>query len=296
MALTDSIDLPAEDAPAKEIDPTLVKRIPTGVADLDGIVRGGFPSGSVVLLWGDVGAGAQEFVYTSACKLAMARAQPRVKRWRLGSSCDGAYLPERICYVTFSRSREGVLQELSTSFNPDFFFAFRDLTVFKDFSSTYFKNTVVPSSWTQQESPFETKSTDILEELVNFLDENGRGSMVVVDSLTDLIETETVEMKELVAALKGMQRAAKTWDGIVYLILARGILDKKYEQMIMDSVDGCLVFEWKHYLTSSKRQRYMYVEKFTSVLPRLPEGKIARFPTMVTYNGGLEVFNFERIV
>ena len=226
----------------------------------------------------------------------MARARPLSRSWRLGSACDGAYIPERICYVTFSRSRDGILQELSTSFNPDFFYAFRDMAVFKDFSSIYFKNTVVPSSWTQQESPFESKSGDVLEELVEFLDENGRGAMVVIDSLTDLIETEAVEIKDLVAALKGMQRAAKTWDGIVYLILTRGILDKKFEQMIMDSVDGCLVFEWKHYLTSSKRQRYMYVEKFTSVLPRLPEGKIAQFPTMVTYSGGLEVFNFERII
>jgi len=295
MALTDDMGSLAEETPVKEFSPTTVKRIPTGVADLDGIVRGGFPSGSTVLLWGDVGAGSQEFVYTSACKLALARAQPLVKRFRLGGVADGAYLPERICYVTFARSREVVLRELATSFNSDFFFAFRDLTLFKDFSSSYFRNTVIPSTWTQQESAFESKTTNILEELVDFLDENGRGAMVVIDSLTDLVETETVEMKDLVATLKGLQRASKSWDGLVYLILARGILDKKYEQMIMDSVDGCLVFEWKHYLTSSKRQRYMYVEKFTSVLPRLPEGKIARFPTMVTYNGGLEVFNFERI-
>lgn len=296
MALTGEYTILEQPEQAKDVGPTLVKRIPTGVADLDGIVKGGFPSGSTVLLWGDVGAGTQEFVYTSACKLAMARARPLSRSWRLGSACDGAYIPERICYVTFSRSRDGILQELSTSFNPDFFYAFRDMAVFKDFSSIYFKNTVVPSSWTQQESPFESKSGNVLEELVEFLDENGRGAMVVIDSLTDLIETEAVEIKDLVAALKGMQRAAKTWDGIVYLILTRGILDKKFEQMIMDSVDGCLVFEWKHYLTSSKRQRYMYVEKFTSVLPRLPEGKIAQFPTMVTYSGGLEVFNFERII
>jgi len=295
MALTE--DAPSlMDAPqTREIDPTRIKRIPTGVADLDSIVEGGFPSGSTVLLLGDVGAGMQEYVYTSASKLALARAQPQARHYWLGDVCENSHIPERICYVTFSRSREVVLQELATSFNSDFFFAFRDMTIFRDFSSSYFKNTVIPSSWTRQDSPFESKTTGILEQLVDFLDEDGKESMIIVDSLTDLVSTGAVDMKDIIATLKGLQRAAKSWDGIVYLMLARGILDRKYEQMIMDSVDGCLTFEWKNYLSSSKRQRYMYVEKFTSVLPHLSRDRIARFPTMVSYNNGLVVVYMERI-
>ena len=295
MALTQDDELPLLTAPTKIIDPTLIKRIPTGVADLDTIVEGGFPSGSTVLLWGDVGAGAQEYVYTSASKLAMARAQPQARHYWLGSACENSHLPEKICYVTFSRSREVVLQELATSFNKDFFYAFRDMTVFKDFSSSYFRNTVIPSSWTQQESPFESKGSNILEQLVDFLEDNAEDAIVIIDSLTDLIETDVVEIKEIVTTLKGLQRAAKAWDGIVYLLLARGILERKHEQLIMDAVDGCLTFEWKNYLKSSKRQRYMYVEKFISVLPHLTHERIARFPTMVSYNHGLVVVYMERI-
>jgi len=295
MALTEDFQRSADSPPVKEVDPSLIRRIPTGVADLDSIVQGGFPSGSTVLLWGDVGAGMQEFVYTSASKLALARAQPQARHYWLGEACNGSYLPDKICYVTFARSRDVVLQELATSFNRDFFYAFRESTVFKDFSSAYFKNTVIPSTWTHQESPFESKAPNILEDLIDFLDQNGRDSVIIVDSLTDLVETEVVEIKDLVATLKGLQRASKTWDGILYLMLARGILDRKYEQMIIDSVDGCLVFEWKNYLTSSKRQRYMYVEKFISVLPHLQREKIARFPTMVSYNHGLVVVYMERI-
>ena len=62
MALTGEYTILEQPEQAKDVGPTLVKRIPTGVADLDGIVKGGFPSGSTVLLWGDVGAGTQEFV------------------------------------------------------------------------------------------------------------------------------------------------------------------------------------------------------------------------------------------
>ncbi|HTD81885.1 MAG TPA: recombinase RecA, partial [Thermoplasmata archaeon] len=172
---------------------------------------------------------------------------------------------------------------------------FRDLAIFRDFSAAYFRNSVVPSSWTQQENPFEARSENVLEGLVSFLDENARGALVVVDSLTDLVEGEAVEMRDLVTTVKGLQRATKEWGGITYLLLTRGILEKRFEQMVIDSVDGCLTFEWRTYAHSSNRQRYMYIEKFTSVLPHLKRDKIARFPTMVTSNQGLVVVYMERI-
>ncbi|TLZ53926.1 MAG: hypothetical protein E6K17_08920, partial [Methanobacteriota archaeon] len=54
-------------------DPLALRKVPTGIADLDSIVNGGFPEGSLVLLLGDIGAGTQEYVYTAASKLAMVR-------------------------------------------------------------------------------------------------------------------------------------------------------------------------------------------------------------------------------
>ena len=41
-------------------------RIPFGIRRLDTTIGGGAPPGSVVLLSGDAGAGAREFMYTSA--------------------------------------------------------------------------------------------------------------------------------------------------------------------------------------------------------------------------------------
>jgi len=187
------------------------------------------------------------------------------------------------------------LQELATSFNGDYYRAFRDHTVFKDFSSTYFRHSVVPASWTEQADVFDLPATNILEELVTFLDENAHDSMVVIDSLTDLAISDLVEVKDLVTTIKGMQRAAKRWNGLVYLLLTRGILERRQEQLLMDSTDGCLVFEWRSSPRSSNRQRYMYLEKFTGVLPHLPRDKIARFPTMVSANNGLVVVYMERI-
>jgi len=174
--------------------------------------------------------------------------------------------------------------------------AFRRATVFKDFSAPYFRRTVVPASWTEPPTtPLGAPQEDLLEGLVAFLDENGPHAMVVLDSLSDFVDGETVDAKDLVSTVKGLQRAAKRWDGVVYLLLTRDILEPRVERMIVDSVDGCLVFEWSRYLRSSKRQRYMYVEKFTSVLPHLPMEKIARFPIMITSRQGLVVVYMERI-
>ncbi len=279
----------------RRVDSFAPPKVPTGIADLDSIVNGGFPAGSTVLLNGDIGAGMLEYVYTAASKLAIVHDRPHMRRYFLGHACDDSILPERICYVTFARPRDVILQEVAASFNEEFATAFAERAEFQDFSAAYFRNTVVPSNWTHQETPFDAKSENVLESLVEYLDQNGHDALVVIDSLTDLVEAETVELRDLVTTVKGLQRAAKEWGGIVYLLLTRGILERRLEQRIIDSVDGCLVFEWRTYANSSRRQRSMYLEKFTQVLPHLNRDKIARFPTMVTAQNGLVVVYVERI-
>lgn len=275
----------------------LAKSIPTGVADFDSIIKGGFPAGSVVLLVGDIGAGQMEFALTSAAKLAMVKERPESAGFLLGAGKDSR-LPDKICYITFSRSREEVLAELQSAFNGDFFESFERLVKFKDFSSAYFRKTMVPRSWAGEASSIFASggsSDNVLEELVNYLDENAPGSMIVIDSLTDLVVSANIEITDLIAVLRGMQRVAKKWGGVVYLVLTNNVLDEKKQRMIMDSVDGSLVFEWSRYANSSRRQRYIYVEKFISLMPHLDKERIARFATVVTAQSGLVVIDTERI-
>ncbi len=276
---------------------SIAKSIPTGVADFDSIIKGGFPAGSVVLLVGDIGAGQMEFALTSAAKLAMVKENPESVAFMLGAGKDSR-LPEKICYITFSRSRDEVLAELQSAFNGDFYDAFERLVKFKDFSSAYFRKTMVPRSWAGEASSIFASggsSDNILEELVNYLDENAPGSMIVIDSLTDLVVSANIEITDLIAVLRGMQRVAKKWGGVVYLVLTNNVLDEKKQRMIMDSVDGSLVFEWSRYANSSRRQRYIYVEKFISLMPHLDKERIARFATVVTAQSGLVVIDTERI-
>ena len=274
-----------------------VSRIPTGVADFDSIIKGGLPIGSTVLLLGDLGAGQVEFAYTSAAKLALVKEHPESTTFFLGHAAKEGLIPQKICYITFSRSKEDILQEIKVSFNADFYESFERNVIFKDFSGIYFRKTLVPKSWGGDASSIflPPNEDNVLEALVNFMDENAPNSLVIIDSLTDLAVSANIEITDLVQVLRGMTRIAKQWNGIVYLILTRDITDERRQRMIMDSVDGALSFEWSKFAMSSKRQRYLYVEKFMSILPHLDKERIARFATVVTSESGLVVIDTERV-
>src|SRR3990170_1358239 len=229
MALTGERLYYSASATTIDADAIPTRKVPTGIADLDSIVAGGFPGGSTVLLLGDIGAGMQEYIYTAASKIAIVNQRPDSRHYYLGDHCDDSDLPDKICYVTFARSRDVILRELVASFNEEYFEAFRDCTVFKDFSAAYFRHSVVPPSWADGEDLFELPTGNVLEDLVTFLDDNASGAIVIIDSLTDLAVSESVEMKDLVTTMKGLQRAAKRWDGLVYLMLTRGILERRHE-------------------------------------------------------------------
>ncbi len=278
-----------------------VARIPTGVADFDSIIQGGLPVGSVVLLLGDVGGGGHEFALTSAAKIGIVKEFPETRAFMLGEAGKAGILPERMCYVTFSRSKWDILRDVKMSFNRDFFESLKSTLLFKDFSKDYFSHTVVPTNWLgPEQNDLFSQSTannghNLLEALVDFLDQNANRSIIILDSLTDLVVSETVNFQDVVALLKGIQRMAKTWGCVVYLILTDEILDRKRQQMIIDSVDGVFKFEWAKFHHTSKRQRYLYVEKFMSVLPHLDQERIARFATLITAQSGFVVINTERV-
>jgi len=275
-----------------------VRRVPTGVPDFDAIIKGGLPEGSVVMLLGEIGSGQHEFVYTSAYSLATVKEHSYLGESMLGSFCDFEALPDQIHYITFSRSKQDIMREIATSFDRSFYNVLSRKMKFKDLSAHYFKKSLVPTSWTGEDNGgslfASTPKENVLEALIQYLDEIPNNSMVIIDSLTDLVVNENIDISSLVNVLRGIQRASKNWGGVIYIILTQNIMEKQYQQMLVDSVDGVLVFEWSHFHRTSKRIRYMYVEKFMSVLPYLDNQKLARFPTMVSAKRGMTVVNMDR--
>jgi KaiC/GvpD/RAD55 family RecA-like ATPase len=276
-------------------------RVPTGVPDFD-YLTGGVPAGSLVLLVGEAGAGHQEFALTSAVHLMLHYDDPELHRFYLGSARGPFVYPAGVAYVSTSRSREQVLDELRGAFTGSYPEVFVRHLSFYDLSPSYFRDTVVPSSWASlpgpilQESRTGTAPTDgPLRALADALDASGPNNLLVVDSLTDLLVRQGIDANDVLTMLKGLRRRAKGWGGVVYLLLSQGVASPAVEHAIADSVDGVLEFRWTTSPNYSHRQRAMLIPKFMPVLSRIPAEYHGRFVIRVNASNGLVTTQYERV-
>jgi len=275
----------------------LTKKIPTGIQSVDMIVKGGFPSGSFTLLTGEVGAGSAEFAFTSAIMISLLKSGIIT----LPGGNEDVIIPDSVCYISLTRSKEDIMREISLSFPEDYYSAIKDNLIFKDFSKDYFKLSPFPfDEWPTE--TFESlrglgRDKDLLESLVDYLNENASGSLVIIDSLTDLVRmySDRIKWQDLVSFLKGLQRASTTWDGLIYLLLTADIFESSKQEEIADCADGVLVFEWGE-LGTAQRQRTMYVKKFRGLLLQLESENIAKFETIISPSSGFEVSNVKMIM
>ena len=288
---------PASGSPAG-----LLPRIPTGVPDFD-YLTGGLPAGSVVLLLGEAGAGHQEFALTSAVHLMLYYDEPDLHQFYLGNAKGPFVYPEGVAVVSISRSKEQVIGEVRESFHGFYPEVLVRHLVFHDLSATYFRDSVVPTAWSSVPGPLlgrapgsEASSPDgPIRALANALDECGARNVVIVDSLTDLLVRGGIEPNDLLTLLKGLRRRAKEWNGLVYLLLSEGVAPAATEQAVMDSVDGVLHFRWTASPNHSHRNRAMLIEKFMSVLSRLPSEHHGTFVIRINALNGLVTTQYERV-
>jgi len=277
-------------------------RVPTGVPDFD-YLTGGIPVGSVILLFGEAGAGHQEFSLTSAVHLMLHYDDPTLHQFYLGNAKGPFVYPRGIAYVSTSRSREQVITELHGAFDATYAEVLSRHINFHDLSPAYFQDTVVPSSWASLSSPLLSGAPvsaapddgGPLRTLADAVDQDGRQNLVIVDSLTDLLVRRGVDANDIVTLLKGLRRRAKEWDGVVYLLLSKGVAPEAVEQAVIDSVDGVLHFSWVASPSQSHRQRAMVIEKFMPILARLPVEYQGRFMIRVNAASGLVTTQYERV-
>lgn len=282
--------------------PAGAARVPTGVPDFD-YLTGGIPAGALVLLFGEAGSGHQEFALTSAVHLMLHYDDPRLHRFYLGNAQGPFVYPRGVAYVSTSRSREQVLSELHTSFDQSYSEVLSRHLNFHDLSPAYFQDTVVPSAWASLSSPLLSGAPvsaapddgGPLRALADAVDQDGNQNLVIVDSLTDLVVRRGIEPADLVTLLKGLRRRAKEWDGVVYLLLSKGVAPAAVEQAVIDSVDGVLHFSWVSSPTMSHRQRAMLIDKFMPILSRLPAEYHGRFMIRVNSASGLVTTQYERV-
>ncbi len=276
-------------------------KVPSGIPDFD-YLTGGFPIGSLVLLFGEAGAGHQEFALTSAVHLMLRQDDPVLHRFYLGNGKGPYRYPEGVAYLSTSRSEPQVIGELRAAFNGTYPDVLSRHVRFRDLSPVYFADTVVPNDWASVRSPLLSSASPRLASdggpvraLAEAAEAEGPGNLVILDSLTDLLVRPGIESSELLTLLKGLRRRAKDWNASVYLLLSQGVAPPAVEQAIMDSVDVVLHFAWQSSPNRSHRQRTMLIQKSMPVLSHLPPEYQSRFVIRVNALNGLVTTQYERV-
>jgi archaellum biogenesis ATPase FlaH len=275
-------------------------RIPFGVTELDSLIGGGSPPGSVVLLAGDAGAGAREFLHTSATFNALAYADPDTFDLHYGSIAPEASLPDEVHYVSFTASPREIREEIFHTVDEDLMDAAMPEIEFEDLSREYFQLSPIPRDWyvgerrTLKDLGSAQDRRDVLEAFGDYMTANARGSLVVVDALTDLLALpdEQVDMSEATMLLQGLKKASQSWGGLVLVLVNQESLTDTQMGTLMSAADGTLSFEWES--GGNERDRTMYVREFRGVLSRIEAEDIIRFETEI-HDAGFDISNVRKI-
>lgn len=257
-------------------------RQPFGIARLDSLLGGGAPAGSVVLLAGEPGAGAREFLGTCALMNGLALADPEEFTLQYGSEPSG--LPDAVHYVSLTSDPGSIREEFATAFDAEFVeHATAGITT-ADLSASYFGLSPVPREWyaeptTDIEALGERRDRHtVFETLATYLSENASGSLVCLDSATDLLAADAERsLSDVVAVLKGMRRAAAGWNGLVLLLLDSSTVSTTDLGRLQNAVDGSISFRWER--GGSDLARTMELTKFRGVLPQLDPEELVTFET-----------------
>jgi KaiC/GvpD/RAD55 family RecA-like ATPase len=268
-------------------------KMPTGISSLDPILDGGVPPGSLILLLGDLGAGNYEFVFSSVVNnLGLMK----------GNQTGQVVPPQEIRYITFTRLKEDIRQEIVSSLHVDGLEALVDSIQFDDLSELYFDRSVVPDDWYSHSDIFtrlqkRSGHDTILVQLANVINATKPGGMVVLDSVTDIAAQSKAPAawQNLTGFLRGLQRISKQRGITTYLLLSQGILESSQEKELEEISDAVLLFKWEE-TTGARRQRVMYFEKFRGVMPHLEERDLVKFAVRISTTSGFEVSNIRVVI
>jgi KaiC/GvpD/RAD55 family RecA-like ATPase len=276
-----------------------MNRIPFGIRRLDTTIGGGAPAGSVVLVSGEAGAGAREFLYTSAVMNALYERDRELFDLYYGDLDGDATSPGAVHYLSFTTARRQLVGEMTLAMSDELVDGGAGLT-FHDLSAEYFRLSPVPREWYAERTTDVAdlgKATDrntVPEALGDRLTEHAAGNVVVLDSLTDLIAATGEELRwgDVPVILKGISRAAYEWGGLILAHVNHETLTDQQHGQLVDAADGTLLFEWES--GGSSRARTMVVKQFRGVLSRIEEEDIVRFETEIG-EAGFDISDVRKI-
>ncbi|WP_224448878.1 RAD55 family ATPase [Haloprofundus salilacus] len=277
-----------------------MENIPFGVSRFDSVIGGGAPPGNVVLLSGESGAGAREFLQTSAAMNGLAHADDDLFELYYGALGGNTRLPEEVHYLSFTTDEEYIGREMAYTMADDIVDAALSKIRFRDFSAEYFQLSPIPREWyvgetsTIRDLGKQHSREDVLSALGEYLGEHAPGNLVLVDSITDLVGaiSENMSWSDIAMVMKGLRKAAHQWGGLIILLVNEETLGPQELGLLTDAAGGTLRFRWES--GGSKRARTMVVEEFRGVLSRIEGENIVRFEVEIA-ESGLDVSDVRKI-
>ncbi len=274
--------------------------LPFGVARLDSILDGGAPPGNVVLLAGESGAGAREFLYTSAAMNALAHADEELFDLYYGDLPADATLPSSVHYISFTSDTDAITREMGYTMADEIVDAAVDGIDFRDLSPEFFQLSPIPRDWYEEETASiadlgdRGEYEDVLTAFGDYLSAHAEGSLVCIDSVTDLVSmvSDDTEWSDIAMVMKGLKKAAYEWGGLILVLVNTDSISEREFGTLMDASGGTLQFSWES--GGSQRARTMFVREFRGVLSRLEAENIVRFETEI-HEGGFDISDVRKI-
>lgn len=265
-----------------------MERIPFGINRLDSTIGGGAPRGSVVLLSGEAGAGAREFMFTTAVMNGIARVDEDLFDLHYGSIAAKAELPDAIHYISFTAEEHKLRSEIKMSMDDEIAAKGLDPVEFKSLSKNYFHVSPVPRNWYAEQTDDITslrkrheEREGLLSALGDTLNARAPSNLVIIDSLSDLASTvgdgDNLRWSDVNYLLKGLEKASHQWGGLILVHLNHETVTDTQHGQLIDGCSGTLRFQWE--TGGSTRARTLVVKNFQGVLSQIEAENIVKFET-----------------
>jgi len=267
-------------------------RIPFGIRQLDTTIKGGAPTGSVVIVAGESGAGSREFMYTSALINGLAVGDNReLYDLYYGSPTADAVEPGEVHYISFTHSQEKLADEMRLAMDDEIVEKGFENVQFHELSERYFHVSPVPRDWYADATHSITdlrkrhERQGLMEALGTKLSEIAPNNLVVIDSLSDLVSAigDDLEWADISYLVQGLTKAAHRWNGLILVHLNHDTVSSTRYAQLTDATTGAMRFEWES--GGSTRARTLVVSQFRGVLSQIEAENIVRFETEIGDSG-----------
>jgi len=220
---------PSRPRPPKE---PFDRRCPTGIAGIDSRLGGGLPYTLSMLVHGATGGGARELVHTICANVAAMLDKPEARKTPMVT-------PRDLSYVTLTKPRQDILQEMTwLGARRE---AFRNQAHFYDLSSKYFGKQDAVARWLDADQCVHVPDVKgLVDCLAATLEAVPKGSLIIVDSISDLASHQQVTASEVSQFLRGLQVATNKWESLVIMLHTTGLVAPDLEREMVDATDAVL--------------------------------------------------------